>query len=70
MQWRKPWRIKHDPCGYIKAILNSWKAKGITTLAEAQEEKKAKQENEPELMADVWAKFMANHKEEETYESS
>jgi len=32
--------------GYIKAILNSWRAKGITTLAEAKEESKEKDEKQ------------------------
>ena len=32
--------------GYIKAILNSWRAKGITTLAEAKEESNEKDEKQ------------------------
>lgn len=32
--------------GYIKAILNSWRAKGITTLEEAKEETKEKDEKQ------------------------
>ena len=47
--------------GYIKSILNSWKAKGITTLAEAKEE--AKGTGEPEPMATVFARVMKKQKE-------
>ena len=32
--------------GYIKGILNSWKSKGITTLAEAKEERKPQEEKQ------------------------
>ena len=32
--------------GYIKGILNSWKSKGITTLAEAKEERKVTQNDD------------------------
>ena len=32
--------------GYIKGILNSWKSKGITTLAEAKEERKPQAEKQ------------------------
>lgn len=32
---------------YIKKILNTWKQKGITTLAEAKEEKKERSQDEP-----------------------
>lgn len=64
MQSKKQWREKQDPCGYIKAILNAWKTKGITTLKEAQEENK--KTNEAESMQDVWSRFLLNHKEEAT----
>ena len=44
--------------GYIKAILNSWKNKGITTLAEAKEEKK----NESNASLIDVAGFLERHK--------
>lgn len=45
--------------GYIKAILNSWKNKGITTLEEAKEEKEKQSEGATFI---DWNGFLERHK--------